>query len=71
MAGVAQLVEPQIVTLVVAGSSPVARPIKNATVVLCRGVLRFRQWYLAVSHGHLYPAHTFALRPASRDVASW
>ena len=30
MAGVAQLVEPRIVVPVVAGSSPVARPIVNA-----------------------------------------
>ena len=43
-AGVAQLVEPQIVTLVVAGSSPVTRPrYHERHGTRCRGVCRFPQ----------------------------
>lgn len=43
-AGVAQLVEPQIVTLVVAGSSPVTRPYSKRHGTRCRGVCRFVPW---------------------------
>lgn len=70
-AGVAQLVEPQIVTLVVAGSSPVARPKKtSASMDTCRGAVRLSGVSCTTLNGNIHISHPPTTCASPRSMAS-
>lgn len=70
---VAQLVEPQIVTLVVAGSSPVDRPKypHHQRHGISPWRLLFRVIVCVIRYDHIRLAYAFALRAPPRTLAPW